>query len=140
MAGGNCPAAPFHCSWDHNAANSWQANRRQVATQAFYAVSHFHDHLEASPIEFVPQKGNFDARFDGDGVFVESSDGANLAGGLPDTEHINNANMFTPPDGFVGEMQMYLFRPVADRPNSTVNGGTAHPSSTTSTCTGCQTG
>src|SRR4029078_13382213 len=36
-------------------------------------------------------------------------DGANTDSGLPDGNHVDNANMGTPPDGQSPTMQMYLF-------------------------------
>ena len=48
-------------------------------------------------------------------MLAETDDGANtqrIAGvpnGMPDANHIDNANMNTPPDGFMPRMQMYLF-------------------------------
>ena len=45
-----------------------------------------------------------------DPVLTQSFDGADTAGdGGPDTDHINNANMDTPPDGESPTMQLYLF-------------------------------
>jgi len=84
------------CSWDHTTANSWQANRRQNAVQAFYYVNHYHDHLVAAPIGFTAASGNFEGL---DRVLVESDDGADTANGLPDGNHLDNANMNTFPDG-----------------------------------------
>jgi hypothetical protein len=110
--GGDCTAA-FPCSWDPTVPNSWQANRKQNAVQVFYFVSKFHDHLNAAPIGFTRAAGNFDAR-DGDAVQAQPDDGADTAGGLPDSNHIDNANMGTPPDGIAPTMQMYLFRDPSD--------------------------
>ena len=42
-------------------------------------------------------------------VLGNASDGANTDHGLPDLNHIDNANMSTPPDGMAPTMQMYLF-------------------------------
>jgi hypothetical protein len=41
-------------------------------------------------------------------------DGANTNNGLPDSGHVDNANMNTPPDGFSPRMQMYLFPDPSD--------------------------
>jgi hypothetical protein len=47
---------------------------------------------------------------DGDAVDGQALDGANSAGnGLPDGNHVDNANMLTPPDGISPRMQMFLF-------------------------------
>jgi hypothetical protein len=107
--GGNCSAAT-KCSWDPNTANSWQVNRAQNAVQMFYFLGNYHDHLQAKPIGFTRSAGNFEA-VDGDAVQAESDDGANTADGLPDDNHVDNANMNTPPDGTPPRMQMYLFLP-----------------------------
>src|SRR2546421_2993160 len=113
---GLCPPAPG-CTWDHNTANSWQTNRAQDATQAFYYVNEYHDHLKAPPIGFDEASGNFE--FDNgsnggaanDGLLVNTDDGANTNSGLPDASHQNNA-FFTPgPDGTPGQMALYLQQP-----------------------------
>jgi hypothetical protein len=54
-------------------------------------------------------------------VNVESDDGADGPGGLPDDDHVDNANMSTPPDGQSPRMQMYLFK------NGTLSDGTPSP-------------
>ncbi len=105
--GGDC--ADWVCTWDPSTANSWTANRAQGAVQLFYFLGKFHDRLAAKPIGFTRQAGNFEA-VDGDAVQGEDIDGANTAAGLPDPNHIDNANMATPPDGVPPRMQMYLFR------------------------------
>jgi extracellular elastinolytic metalloproteinase len=104
---GNC--APAHpCSWSLDDAGSWIINLEQNATQVFYYVNQFHDHLAAAPIKFDGPAGNFQAD-GGDAVQAEVDDGANLDNGRPDDHHIDNANMATPPDGVPPRMQMYLF-------------------------------
>ena len=45
------------CSWAPDTANSWRTNRRQNATQVFFFVNNFHDHLEAAPIGFTNGSG-----------------------------------------------------------------------------------
>ena len=84
-----------------------------------------HDHLKAAPIGFNRAAGNFEA-VDDDAVQAQPDDGANTAGGFPDPNHIDNANMDTPPDGIAPTMQMYLFNDPsdpADDPFLQVNGG-----------------
>ncbi|GAA5185367.1 hypothetical protein GCM10023322_29170 [Rugosimonospora acidiphila] len=105
--GGSC-SAQFVCSWDPTTPFSWQTNRAQNAVQVLYFLGNYHDHLAASPIGFTRSAGNFEA-VDGDAVQAETMDGANTAGGLPDSNHIDNANMATLPDGQSPRMQMYLF-------------------------------
>ncbi len=62
----------------------------------------------ARPIGFTRAAGNFEA-VDGDAILAETMDGADTDGGLPDGNHIDNANMATPPDGLPPRMQMFLF-------------------------------
>jgi extracellular elastinolytic metalloproteinase len=107
QVGGRCSAA-FKCSWNPAVANSWRVNREQNAVQMMYFLGTFHDHLNAGPIGFTRSAGNFEA-VDGDAVQGQADDGANTADGLPDPNHVNNANMNTPPDGTPPTMQMYLF-------------------------------
>ena len=45
---------------------------------------------------------------------AQPDDGATTAGGHPDSNHVDNANMATPPDGIAPIMQMYLFHDPAD--------------------------
>jgi hypothetical protein len=120
------PLVPFHlpnvsfcdnpspCSWDPDTPFSWRTNRNQNATQVFTYVNNWHDHLQAGPIGFTEAAGNFQVTNvtgkgqGGDPVQAESDDGANTADGLPDGNHIDNANMETPPDGTSPRMQMFL--------------------------------
>ncbi|WP_306212721.1 M36 family metallopeptidase [Actinoplanes sp. RD1] len=107
QAGGLC-SAQYQCSWDPQTPYSWQKNLGQNATQIFYYISKFHDHLKAGPIGFTRAAGNFEAA-DGDAVQAQALDGANTMNGLPDPDHTDNANMNTPPDGIAPIMQMYLW-------------------------------
>jgi extracellular elastinolytic metalloproteinase len=123
-----CPSTK--CTWNNwDDDFSWQANRAQAVTQAFWFVNHFHDHLQNDPaIGFTDARGNFeksgpDTLRDKDPVHVQVDDGANtedytdpMGGGpdgtpdgFPDSEHTNNGNMITLPDGTPGRMQLYLF-------------------------------
>ncbi|KUO18760.1 M36 family metallopeptidase [Streptomyces dysideae] len=104
---GDACDVPLPCSWDQKTPNSWQTNREQNAAQVYYFLGTFHDHLEAGPIGFTRAAGNFDGR-DGDAVVAQTNDGAALKDGLPDENHLNNANMGTPPDGQAPTMQLYL--------------------------------
>ena len=72
-----------------------------------------HDHLRANPIGFTRAAGRFEA-VDDDAVQAQPDDGANTDHGLPDSDHVDNANMGTPPDGTPPEMQMYLFNDPSD--------------------------
>ncbi len=120
------PLKPFHlddvsfcdnpspCSWNPDVPFSWRVNRNQNATQVFYFVNTWHDHLLAAPIGFTEAAGNFEAHNTSghgkghDAVEAQTDDGANTDNGLPDSDHIDNANMETPPDGQAPRMQMYL--------------------------------
>jgi hypothetical protein len=117
---GACLATAL-CSWNHAVADSWRSNRRQNAAQAFWYVNRFHDHLAAAPIGFTAADGNFEGV---DRVLVQTDDGANTAAGLPDAQHVDNANMATLPDGQSPRMQMYLFK---NDPTPTPAGGQQSP-------------
>ncbi len=112
---GSQPCDTYVCTWRPAQTFSWQANRQQTATQNFFLVNEFHDHLAAAPIGFTEAAGNFQqvntsgAGRGGDAVQDEPLDGADTAGGLPDGGHIDNANFATPPDGTAPRMQMYLW-------------------------------
>ncbi|MCW3002401.1 MAG: hypothetical protein JWQ20_1699 [Conexibacter sp.] len=113
--GGACDADHV-CSWDHSTPSSWNANRDQNVTQTFWYANHFHDHLAAPPIGFTAASGNFEGA---DRLDLNALDGAAMdAGGGPDEDHLDNANMATPPDGESPKMQMYLFayRPTLPSP------------------------
>ncbi|MDX6365384.1 MAG: extracellular elastinolytic metalloproteinase, partial [Nocardioidaceae bacterium] len=104
----------YPCSWNPDKPFSWRVNRNQDATQVFFFVNSWHDHLRAAPIGFTEAAGNFQRvnrtgkGRGGDAVQTQTDDGANTDHGLPDGEHIDNANMATPPDGRSPRMQMYL--------------------------------
>jgi extracellular elastinolytic metalloproteinase len=122
----NYPLTPFHlknvkfcdnpypCTWDPSKPFSWQVNRKQNATQVFFFVNTWHDHLMRAPIGFTEAAGNFQAKNHThrgrgqDAVDTQTDDGASIDHGLPDGGHVDNANMATPPDGKAPRMQMYL--------------------------------
>ncbi|HET7475382.1 MAG TPA: M36 family metallopeptidase [Dermatophilaceae bacterium] len=101
-------SARFVCTWDPRTEFSWRTNKAADVTNAFYLANTFHDWLQRSSVGFTPAAGNFE-RIDGDPVLLNALDGANTASGLPDGNHVNNANMSTPPDGIPPTMQMFLF-------------------------------
>jgi extracellular elastinolytic metalloproteinase len=111
----NEPCSTDVCTWRPNTPDSWQVNRSQTATQNFYFINNYHDHLQAAPIGFTPAAGNFQQvnpkgkGLGGDPVQDEPLDGADIDNGLPDGSHIDNANFATPPDGQAPRMQMYLW-------------------------------
>jgi extracellular elastinolytic metalloproteinase len=115
-------SAKYKCSWNPAVPFSWRTNRAQNAAQLYYFLGNYHDHLAAAPIGFTRAAGNFEA-VDDDAVQGQTDDGANTANGLPDPNHMNNANMNTPPDGTPPIMQMYLFEPTATSPGS-IDGNT----------------
>ena len=99
----------FICTWDPAKPDSWKTNMNQDVTNAFYLASNYHDWLAKPPISFTPAAGSFDAA-GGDPVLLNALDGAaTAANGGPDANHIDNANMSTPPDGTPPTMQMYLW-------------------------------
>jgi hypothetical protein len=106
----------YVCTWDPETAYSWRRNRREDVTNAFYLANRFHDWLARPAIGFDVRDGNFE-RDGGDPVLLHAMDGADTDGGLPDGNHINNANMSTPPDGLPPVMQMYLLHEPG-QPNS----------------------
>jgi extracellular elastinolytic metalloproteinase len=110
----NCTPT-YPCSWDYTTPYSWKANRRQEAVQAYYLLNAYHDHLAAAPIGFTEAAGNFQVTNaggkgkGGDPVIATTLVGANLGrDGRP--RILNNATMYTPPDGTPGRMSLYLFR------------------------------
>lgn len=105
-------------TWDDEQPLSWRTNDTQSATQLFWYINRFHDHLEAPPIGFDTDSGNFEGD---DPIIAQAMDGANTSDsepGLPDPDHVNNANMLTLPDGVPGYMQTYLFGGVYPRVDS----------------------
>jgi extracellular elastinolytic metalloproteinase len=130
---GFCP--PAGCTWNHLVNGSWIPNRNQAATQVFYFVNLYHDHLAASPISFTEAAGNFQTANStgqgkgGDAVLTEPMDSAAVLAGRPiPLLFDDNANFATPPDGQAPRMQMYLFEPiqvpgVIDAPFSDIHGG-----------------
>lgn len=111
----NC--APPCSSWNPAQGGSWTVNANHAATQLYFHVNRFHDHLAAAPIGFTT--GNFE---NADRVVAQAMDGAAGPGNLPDANHVNNANMLTLEDGFPGLMQMYLWDPSRDPSVRAVDG------------------
>ena len=87
---------------------------RRTPLRSSTSSTSFHDHLLAEPIGFTEAAGNFqtaNASKQGkghDAVETQAMDGATTDNGLPDGNHVDNANMNTPPDGTPPTMQMYL--------------------------------
>ena len=60
------------CSWDPTDPDSWQVNREQTSTQAFYFANVFHDHLAGPTIGFTDDTDGFGGDGTGEqGDFVE---------------------------------------------------------------------
>jgi len=117
----NCTTAR-PCTWDSQTPFSWQTNMDQNGAQVMYYLNKFHDHLAGAPYGFTAAAGNFELA-DGDPVVANTLDGADTQNGRPDINHVNNANMSTPPDGHAPLMQMYLSKAVAGLPLPSANGG-----------------
>jgi Zn-dependent metalloprotease len=98
----------YQCSWKPSVPYSWRTNRKDDNTQGFYYDSVYHNYLEKWPFGFTAAAGNFELS-GGDPVLLNSLDGADTDNGFPDANHIDNANMSTPPDGIPPTMQMYLW-------------------------------
>jgi extracellular elastinolytic metalloproteinase len=106
------PGFPSICTWDSTSTASWAPNQKQNSAQVFHFVNTFHDHLKNDP-DIAWTTRTFE---NVDKVVAHSDDGAGtgvpglfLGDLMPDPLHVNNANMFTPPDGQSPRMQMYLF-------------------------------
>ncbi|HEX4307988.1 MAG TPA: M36 family metallopeptidase [Solirubrobacterales bacterium] len=109
-ASNNCPPAPYYCSWNTAAAESWQGNLDRSTVQLFYQVNRFHDHLAAAPIEFTYANGGYEGRT---AIFAAANVGADtnpLPKGLPYPEYLNNG-FFSPNPGGHPNIVMYLFGP-----------------------------
>jgi extracellular elastinolytic metalloproteinase len=113
----NAPAGActtFPCSWDPHTGASSNATRLQnqghSGAQAFFFVNTFHDWLAQAPISFTAANGAFEGA---DPVITKVLDGANLVDPdlhvAPDQDHIDNADMFTLPDGTSPTMRMFLW-------------------------------
>jgi extracellular elastinolytic metalloproteinase len=106
------PGFPSICTWDSTSTASWAPNQKQNAAQVFHFVNTFHDHLKNDP-DIAWTARTFE---NADKVVAHSDDGAStgsagsfLGSLMPDPDHVNNANMLTPPEGSSPRMQMYLF-------------------------------
>jgi hypothetical protein len=103
----------FVCTWNPLGPNSWKRNMEANENNAFYLANTYHDYLQKDrAIGFTPKAGNFTTA-GGDPVLQQVLDGADTGtgddAGTPDGDHIDNANMNTPPDGIPPTMQMYLW-------------------------------
>ena len=101
-----CPSAG--CTWNRFGAGfSWTVNQAQAATQLFYFVNTYHDHLRDAPgIGFDDSSNNFEGT---DRVEAQVDDGAATALGQPACDHANNAFVIPVPEGTALVMQLYLW-------------------------------
>jgi hypothetical protein len=107
-ADGNCPPAPYYCSWNTRERESWAYNQDRAAVQLFYQVNRFHDHLAEDPIDFDAAKG----AYEGDNkIWAKANYGADTgtgsAAGLPSGESLNNG-FFSPDPGGPPTIRMFL--------------------------------
>ena len=94
------------CSWT-GSGSTHSVNADVDAVNLFWLVDTFHDHLASTDIGFDRASGNFEGT--DNRVLAQALDGAATgADGGPDADHVDNANMLTPRDGFKPSMQMYL--------------------------------
>ena len=121
-ATGRRAARPTHlCSWDPVGDRaSWQANRAYATTEAFFLVSKFHDHLGARPDRLRRGLRRVRGRRPG-----ADPDARRRRHRGPDSDHINNANMSTPPDGGSPTLQLFLFEYSDSAPFFDYNGDDA---------------
>jgi hypothetical protein len=78
------------CTWDSRVPYSWRTNMKMAATQLYFFLNTYHDHLEAAPIGFTEAAGNFQlVNFSGEGLGGDALEGfaeldAGIDHGLPD--------------------------------------------------------
>ena len=102
-------ATTADCAWDPDDRDSWRDQpRAERRPGVLLRQRRSTTTCERAPIGFDATDGNFEGD---DPVEVNTDDGMPTppAAG-PDADHVNNANMSTPPDGESPLMQMYLFR------------------------------
>src|SRR5829696_1122301 len=98
--------APARCAWNSRRRRSWRANLFQNATQVFWFVNRFHDHLAAPPIGFTAPLGAFEGP---KALVVFASAGADVARGLPPPELVDNASFVPAVDGNPAFLVLNLF-------------------------------
>ena len=110
----NC-TPDWNCTWNSKVPYSYLTNRVAGATNTYWLLNHFHDHLEANPIGFTEAAGSFQlvnddgqGGLDGDPVLAATLLGAQGRTGLPD--YVNNAFIAPTPDGRSPYMGFFLFR------------------------------
>ncbi len=110
----NC-TPDWNCTWDSKEPLSWRTNRVESATNTYWLMNHYHDYLEAAPIGFTEEAGNFQlvnddgaGGLDGDPMLVAGMLGAKGRNGLPD--YVNNAFIGPAPDGESPVVGLLLFR------------------------------
>ena len=110
----------------------------QNAAQVMYYLNKYHDHLAGAPYGFTAGGGQLRGGGTATPVLGNAMDGADSGNGLPDENHVNNANMGTPPDG--NRRRCRCTVPSATGlPCRAATAATTRRSSTTSTPTVCRT-
>ena len=110
----NC-TPDWNCTWDSKVPLSWRTNRLESSTNSYWLMNHFHDYLEAAPVGFTEDAGNFQlvnddgaGGLDGDPMLVAGMIGARGRNGLPD--YVNNAFIGPGADGQSPIVGLLLFR------------------------------
>ncbi len=110
----NC-TPDWNCTWNSKVPYSWVENATASATNTYWLLNHFHDHLESNPIGFTEAAGNFElvnddgqGGLDGDPVLAAAMLGADGENGFPD--FVNNAFIAPTPDGESPYIGLFLFR------------------------------
>jgi extracellular elastinolytic metalloproteinase len=110
----NC-TPDWNCTWNSKVPYSWLRNSTASATNSYWLLNRFHDHLESNPIGFTEAAGNFElvnedgqGGLDGDPVIAASMLGADGRRGFPD--FVNNAFIVPTADGESPYIGLFLFR------------------------------
>ena len=101
-----CPQAG--CAWSPQLSGSYSGNAKQAAVQLFALLAQFGDHLAAPPIGFDQFRSGI-PNVDDDPVIGNVMDGAAGPNGFPFPGHLNNAEMWTPPQGTSPRLNAFLF-------------------------------
>ena len=102
-----CPQAG--CAWSpQSRSGSYSGNAKQAAVQLFALLAQFGDHLAAPPIGFDQFRSGI-PNVDDDPVIGNVMDGAAGPNGFPFPGHLNNAEMWTPPQGTSPRLNAFLF-------------------------------
>ena len=100
-----CDSGIVRCTWTQP---DRLVNRDHSATQLYFFVNTFLDHLAEPPIGFTDATGGYGP---GDRIFAQSSDGAARVGAA----YRNNASFVAYPDGGPGLLSVLLFDAAGNR-------------------------